>query len=392
MGLGASSCTDLPNIDEFTWFKSKEDSLVFGEGFVDQPYASQSFINISGMSYGAISKPAVLALSKGAADAGIWLNTGEGGLSPYHLSGGADIVFQIGTAKYGVRDHEGNLCHKRLQEIAHHDQVKMFELKLSQGAKPGKGGMLPGKKVSEEISRIRGIPVGSDSISPNGHPEIRSIDDLLDMIESIRISVKKPVGINFALGQTDFIELLAQAIKKRGSASAPDFITVDSADGGTGAAPQPFMDYIGLPLSESLPLVVDTLIRYDLRRRIKVIASGKLLTPSRAAWALALGADVIVSARGFMFSLGCIQALQCNKNTCPTGITTHNKKLQRGLVPKDKAKRVAYYAKNLIKEVTTIANACGVNSPRQLQRHHIHVIQASGPSRSLAELHPIPES
>ena len=169
-------------------------------------------------------------------------------------------------------------------------------------------------------------------------------------------------------------------------------MTVDSADGGTGAAPQPLMDYVGLPISESLPYVIDTLELHHLRSRVKVICSGKLLTPSKGAWALAMGADVFVSARGFMFALGCIQALQCNKNTCPTGITTHNKKLQRGLVPKDKAERVANYAKNIVKEISVIAHSCGVADPRQLQRHHVAVIQTSGPSQTLATVFPRPST
>ncbi len=311
----------------------------------DKPYTTDSIFNISGMSYGAISKPAVLALSNGARMAGCWMNTGEGGLSPYHLEGGADIVFQIGTAKYGVRDHEGNLSDEKLCEIAAHDQVKMFEIKLSQGAKPGKGGILPGGKVTEEISKIRGIPVGSDSISPNRHPDIDSGDDLLDMIDRIRTVTGKPVGIKAVMGAYGWIDENLEKIKARGIESAPDFITVDSADGGTGAAPMSLIDYMGLPIQESLPLVVDRLKAHNLRDRIKVIASGKLITPAEVAWAFAVGADFVVSARGFMFALGCIQALQCNKNTCPTGITTHNKKLQSGLDPVIKAERVRNYAK-----------------------------------------------
>lgn len=351
------------------------------------PYTTSSIFNISGMSYGAISKPAVQALSKGAKQAGCWMNTGEGGLTPMHLEGGADIVFQIGTAKNGVRNLEGKLDDGRLRDIAAHSQVKMFEIKLSQGAKPGKGGILPGAKVSAEIAAIRNIPVGVDAISPNRHPDIRNNDQLLDSIGHIRAVTGKPTGMKLVLGGSEWLDELFANINLRGHASAPDFIALDSADGGTGAAPQALIDDMGLPLRESLPMLVDKLVEYGLRDRIKVIAAGKLITPADVAWALCMGADFVNSARGFMFALGCIQALQCNRNTCPTGITTHNLHLQRGLVPEDKAERVAFYHQNITYEVGMIAHACGVREPRDLNRNHCRVVGPSGLSVPLSVLH-----
>jgi glutamate synthase domain-containing protein 2 len=354
----------------------------------EHPYIARSFYNISGMSYGAISKPAVMALSKGAKMAGCWMNTGEGGLTTFHLEGGADLVFQIGTAKYGVRTSTGQLSDDRLRELAAIDQVKMFEIKLSQGAKPGKGGILPGAKVTEEIARIRGIPLGIDSISPNRHPDINNNAQLLDMIERIREVTGKPVGIKTVIGGCGWTDDLCQEILKRGPESAPDFITIDGADGGTGAAPMPLIDAMGLPLRESLPLVVDKLHLYDLRKRIKIVASGKLINSSDVAWALCVGADFVTSGRGFMFALGCIQALQCNKNTCPTGITTHDPKLQRGLNPENKAVRVANLVKNMTHEVGIIAHSCGVHSPQELCRSHARVVQANGLSVQVDQLFP----
>lgn len=356
--------------------------------YCEKPYITASFFNISGMSYGAISKPAVLALSNGARMAGCWMNTGEGGLSPYHLQGGADIVFQIGTAKNGVRDLEGNLNDDKLKETAAHEQVKMFEIKMSQGAKPGKGGILPGCKVTDEIANVRGLKPGQDAISPNRHLDVNSNDDLLDMIDRVRKVTGKPVGFKAVIGAYGWLDALFKEINKRGIESAPDFMTVDSADGGTGAAPMPLMDDMGLPLRESLPLLVDKLNEYGLRDRIKVVSSGKLITPADVAWALCVGADIITSARGFMFALGCIQALQCNKNTCPTGITTHNLKLQKGLDPEDKAIRVMNYAKNMTKEVGILAHSCGVNTPRELDRRHARIVTQNGLSVALNELHP----
>ena len=366
--------------------------VTIGENYARQAYTTASIFNISGMSYGAISKPAVLALSYGAQKAGGWMNTGEGGLSPYHLEGGADIVFQIGTAKYGVRDEAGNLSDEKLRQIAAHDQVRMFELKLSQGAKPGKGGILPAEKVSNAIADIRGIPVGQDSISPNRHPEIANNDDLLDMIHHIRDITGKPVGFKAVIGDNAWLDDLCENINRRGPEYAPDFITVDSADGGTGAAPQSLMDYVGLPIQESLPLVVDSLVKHGMRQRIKVVASGKLINPSEVAWALCMGADFVVSARGFMFALGCIQALQCNKNTCPTGITTHDVKLQKGLVAEQKSIRVHNYIKNIVHEVGIIAHSCGVRSPRELNRSHARIVLENGTSVSFEDIYPCKSS
>ncbi len=356
------------------------------------PYVTASIFNISGMSYGAISKPAVLALSSGAKAAGCWMNTGEGGLSPYHLEGGADIVFQIGTAKNGVRDLDGNLNDDKLIEIAAHPEVKMFEIKMSQGAKPGKGGMLPGEKVTEEIAAIRGINVGANAFSPNRHVDITNFDDLLDMINRIRDVTGKPVGFKMVVGSPIQVDNLLSAIIKRDVTSAPDFITIDGAEGGTGAAPMALIDSVGMSLRESLPILVDKLKQYGLRDRVKVVASGKLITPSAVAWALCAGADFIVSARGFMFSLGCIQALQCNKNTCPTGITTHDLKLQRGLNPKAKAVRVASYVNNMVNEVGIIAHSCGVKNPRALNRTHARIVTGNGRTVGMDELFPEPES
>jgi glutamate synthase domain-containing protein 2 len=353
-----------------------------------KPFGTDSLFNISAMSYGAISRPAVLALSNGARMAGVWMNTGEGGLSPYHLQGGADLVFQMGTAKYGVRDAGGMLCDDRLRELAAHETVRMFEIKLSQGAKPGKGGILPGGKVTAEVAMIRGIPIGQDSISPNRHPDINDAGDLLDMIERIRTVTGKPVGFKAVIGAYGWLDELFREVRRRGTESAPDFITVDSADGGTGAAPMSLMDYVGLPIRESLPLVVDKLNEWGLRERVKVAASGKLVTPAEAAWALCVGADWVNSARGFMFALGCIQALQCNRNTCPTGITTHNKRLQRGLDPTDKAERVRRYAESMHREIGVIAHSCGVPEPRRLRRYHCRIVMETGRSIPLNELYP----
>jgi len=374
----------LPTLDEDAVMAP---SRIIGPG-CDSPYEAKSLFNISGMSYGALSKPAVRALSRGAARAGCWLNTGEGGLSDWHLEGKADIVFQIGTAKYGVRGKDGSLDEKKLAAVAARPSVKMFEIKLSQGAKPGKGGILPAAKVNREIARIRGIPARRASLSPNRHPEINSMDDLLDFVERVRRVTGKPTGLKMVIGSYGWLDDLFEEIKRRGPNSAPDFLTVDSADGGSGAAPMSLIDNMGMPIQESLPYLVDRLNAHGLRERITVIASGKLVTPTEVAWALCSGADFVASARGFMFALGCIQALRCHKDTCPTGVTTHNPRLQAGLDPRQKSVRVANYVKNIIHEVGVIAHACGVPEPRRLRRHHARVVMPDGRSCLLSELYP----
>lgn len=363
------------------------DPMVIGAG-ARVPYLARSFFNISGMSYGAISRPAVRALSRGAKEAGIWLNTGEGGLSAHHLEGGCDIVFQIGTAKYGVRDENGGLSDDKLSELAAHENVRMFEIKLAQGAKPGKGGILPGAKISDEIAQIRGIPTGIDSISPNRHPEMDSFEDLLDMIARVREVTGKPVGIKTVFGAEDSFRELFEAIAARGPDSAPDFITLDGGEGGTGASPQPLVDIVGMSIREALPVVTNLRDEYGLKERIRMIASGKLVNPSDVAWAVACGADFVTTARGFMFALGCIQAMKCNRNTCPTGITTHDPRLQKGLVVKDKYIRVANYARGIIHDVETIAHSVGVAEPRLMRRRHMRIVQGSGASIPMNKILP----
>ena len=363
-------------------------AVVIGEGFCRHPYTARSLVNISGMSFGALSAPAIQALSLGAAEAGCWLDTGEGGLSPHHVLGNCEIIMQIGTARYGIRDQYGEFSKERAIELA--QRVSAFEIKLSQGAKPGKGGVLPGGKVTEEIAQIRGIPAGIDSLSPNRHSDIANIDELLDRIHMIRELTGKPVGVKTAIGGLEFSNALCEAVLRRGQDYAPDFLAIDGGEGGSGAAPQVLADHMGMPIMEALPRVVDDLMAAGLKQRIKVIAAGKLVTPAKAAWALCTGADFINTARGFMFSLGCIQAMRCHNNTCPTGITTHNKRLQRGLVVNEKYLRVANYARGMNKELEMIAHSCGLKHARELRREHVRLVQTAGNSTAMNILYPYP--
>ena len=366
--------------------------LPIGEGFCKAPFIARSVVNISGMSFGAISEPAVRALSRGAALAGCWMDTGEGGLSPFHLEGGCDVIMQIGTANYGVRDDAGNFSAERAKEVASHPQVKAFEIKLSQGAKPGKGGVLPAAKVTDQIAGIRGIPAHQDSISPNRHRDVANVDQLLDKIAFVRELTGKPVGVKTAIGGWQFINEVCDAVNRRGPEYAPDFLAIDGGEGGSGAAPQALMDHMALPIAEALPRVVDSLIESGLRGRIRVIAAGRLVTSAKAAWALCVGADFVNTARGFMFSLGCIQALRCHQNTCPTGVTTHNQRLQRGLVVQEKYLRVANYAMGMNKEIDMIAHSCGCRQARELKREHVRIVQTAGHSTALNMLYPYPEA
>ncbi len=372
----------FPRLDEEA---SDPPPVEFGP-YAKNPYRVASIINISAMSYGALSKPAVQALSRGAKLAGCYMNTGEGGLAPYHLEGRCDIIFQIGTAKYGVRNGQGGLDDKKLERLAANVEVKMIEIKLAQGAKPGKGGILPAVKVSREVAKIRGIPAGKASISPNRHPEIDNVEELLDFVNHVRDVSGLPTGFKTVLGAYGWLDKLCDAIERRGIESAPDFITLDGGDGGTGAAPMSLMDNVGLPLKQSLPMLTDVLERRGMRDRIKVIASGKLVTPAEVAWAYCAGADVVNTARGFMFSIGCIQALRCHNNNCPTGVTTHKKSLQGGLNPKVKGPQVASYVEKMRKDVAMIAHSCGAAHARDLKLFHVRIQQDDGTSVPLDEL------
>jgi glutamate synthase domain-containing protein 2 len=344
--------------------------IATGPGASREPYAARSFFNISGMSYGALSHAAVSALSRGAKLAGVWMSTGEGGLSSFHLEGGGDIIMQIGTAKYGVRDAEGNLSEDRLREIAAYPQVKMFEVKLAQGAKPGKGGVLPGNKVTAEISAIRGITQGQDSISPNRHRDIGSIQELGEFIARVREITGKPVGVKFVVGNPKFVDDWFGDCQDHPE-HCPDYVHVDGGEGGTGAAPAPLADYVGLPITQALPYVAGLRFEHGLQGRIRIIAAGKLVTPDKVAWALCMGADFVSSARGFMFSLGCIQAMKCASGHCPTGVTAVDPKLIAGLDPADKAVRVARYARRMVDEVEMIAHSCGLSDVTGFGPRHV---------------------
>ena len=304
--------------EEKTVYPGKTIGVTEGPGACRTPFQAKHFFNISGMSYGALSHAAVTALSQGAKMAGIWMATGEGGLAKYHLNGGADIIMQMGTAKYGVRDKDGNLSEDRLREIAAYPQVRMFEVKLAQGAKPGKGGILPAAKVSAEIAEIRGIPAGQDSISPNRHKDIANIAELGAFIDRVRRVTGKPVGVKIVAGHPEFLDDWFTDVVAN-PAHCPDYIQIDGGEGGTGAAPAPLADYVGLPITQALPLVVAARARHGLKERIRIIASGKLITPDKVAWALCIGADFVSSARGFMFSLGCIQAMKCGSENARPG-------------------------------------------------------------------------
>ncbi|MBB5372448.1 FMN-binding glutamate synthase family protein [Acidocella aromatica] len=355
-------------------YPGKQIGITEGPGASREPYMAKSFFNISGMSYGALSRAAVTSLSRGAKMAGVWMSTGEGGLSQFHLDGGGDLIMQIGTAKYGVRDEHGNLSDDRLREIAAYPQVRMFEVKLAQGAKPGKGGILPAHKVTPEIAKIRGIPEGKDSISPNRHTDIGNIRELGVFIEHVRTVTGKPVGVKFVMGDPGFVDEWF-AYCANNPAHCPDYVQIDGGEGGTGAAPEPLADYVGLPITEALPYVAGLRHEYGLDSRIRIIASGKLITPDKVAWALCMGADFISSARGFMFSLGCIQAMKCGTGHCPTGVTAVDERLIKGLDPADKAVRVARYAQKVRDEVEIIAHSCGLTDASHFAPRHVTEIE-----------------
>jgi glutamate synthase domain-containing protein 2 len=326
---------------------------------------------ISAMSFGALGQNAVRSLARGAKLAGITMNTGEGGYPKYHLLEKTDIIFQMGTAKFGVRNDDGTLNDEKLKKLSENPNIKMIEIKFSQGAKPGKGGLLPKEKITKEISVLRGVPMGQDVISPAGHAECTDSKSTVQFIKKVQDISKLPVGIKLVLGNEEQFRSLVKEMKKQ--SIFPDYIAIDGAEGGTGAAPKSFMDDIGVPLFPALKTVQEILVKEEVRDKLKIIASGKLINPGKQIIAIALGADAIYTARGFMLALGCIQALRCNKNDCPVGITTQNQKLQRGLDIKDKSIRVANYANNIDKEFKELLTATGSKNYKDLRHNKLYI-------------------
>lgn len=346
--------------------------VTFGEERkLKNSYTITKPIIISAMSFGALGENAVRSLSRGAKRANIPINTGEGGYPKYHLLENPDVIFQMGTAKFGIRNHDGTLNDEKLKKLAEKPNIKMIEIKLSQGAKPGKGGILPKEKITEEISELRGVPMGKDVISPPGHPECTNNQTTIQFIKRVQDVSKLPVGIKLALGSEEEFRSLVKEMRKQ--KIFPDYIALDGAEGGTGAAPKSFMDDMGVPLFPALQTVQKILCEERVRNNTKIIASGKLINPGKQVIAIALGADAIYSARGFMLSLGCIQALRCNKNDCPAGITTQDKKLQKGLNINDKSKRVANYANSLNKEFKEILSSTGSKTYLDLRKDRLYI-------------------
>ena len=335
-----------------------------------QPY-SASLLNISAMSFGALSKNAILALNKGAKTGGFAHNTGEGGISDYHLEHGGDLIWQIGTGYFGCRTESGTFCAESFAKKASQPSIKMIEIKLSQGAKPGHGGILPAEKNSAEIARIRHVTVGTQVNSPSVHSAFSTPIEMMNFIQQLReLAQGKPVGFKLAIGRRSEFVALCKAMVETGI--TPDFITVDGGEGGTGAAPLEYSNSIGMPLRDALAFVCDCLNGFDLKKDIKVIASGKILTGFHLVKNLSLGADMCNSARGMMLALGCVQSLICNTNHCPTGVATQNEKLANGLVVPSKAERVARFHKETVKSAMEIVASAGLKNPSELDRTYIY--------------------
>ncbi len=343
--------------------------VTIGSDLCKKPY-SASIFNISAMSYGSLSQNAVLALNGGAKDGGFAHNTGEGGLSPHHLAPGGDIIWQIGTGYFGCRDLKGNFDPELFTKNSSLPQVKMIELKISQGAKPGHGGILPAAKVSKEISLIRNVPMGQDVLSPPGHSAFHDADSMMHFIQKLReLSQGKPIGIKLCLGyHHEFDELISSMLKLK---LYPDYIVVDGAEGGTGAAPLEFTNYMGTPGKDALIYVVNKLKDAGLKEKIKVISTGKITTAFDIMRLLCLGADGTYAARSMLLALGCIQALRCNTNFCPTGVATQDQSLMNGLHVPSKRARVTNFHNETLKVVAEMLGAMGLHSHFELNRSHL---------------------
>lgn len=355
-----------------------------GEHHCTQPY-SASRINISAMSFGALSNHAVQALNRGAHLAGCYQNTGEGGLTEYHLKEGGDITWQIGTGYFGCRTEEGHFDPDKFKAKAQHPHVKMIEVKISQGAKPSHGGVLPAAKITPEIATIRGIPLGKDCLSPPMHTAFTTPIGLLEFIAQLReLSGGKPVGFKLTIGRRGEFMSICKAMLETGI--TPDFITVDGAEGGTGAAPLEFSNRLGKPIDEALAFVHNCLVGTHLRDKVRVIASGKIVTGFDVVKKIAMGADICNIARGFMFSVGCIQALRCHTNTCPTGVTTQDPRRTKALVIAYKGPHAANFHRNTLKSVLELIGAMGVDHPDHLNPNMIFYRMNEGMSVSYSEL------
>ncbi|MCB2090871.1 MAG: FMN-binding glutamate synthase family protein [Alphaproteobacteria bacterium] len=360
--------------------------LMFGAVNCAKPY-SASLLNISAMSFGALSPNAITALSKGAAHGNFAHNTGEGGLSPYHMKGGGDLIWQIGTGYFGCRHKDGSFNREKFQEKASLDQVKMIEIKLSQGAKPSHGGILPGVKVNKEIADIRGLEVGVDAISPPAHSTFSTPLGLLNYVAELReLSGGKPVGFKLCIGIRSQFMGICKAMLESGI--IPDFITVDGAEGGTGAAPVAFTNRLGTPINEAISFVHNCLTGINKRADIRLIASGKVATGYDMVTKMALGADTCNSARAMMFALGCVQSLHCNTNKCPTGIATQDRSRWKSLDVEDKYKRVTNFHHSTIHSFTEILGAMGLDHPGKLIPAHIERYMDDGSRKSFAEFYP----
>ncbi|WP_413581006.1 FMN-binding glutamate synthase family protein [Bdellovibrio sp. HCB288] len=344
--------------------------ITIGGELCTQPY-SMSLLNISAMSFGSLSTASILALNGGAKDGGFAHNTGEGGISPYHLQPDGDLIWQVGTGYFGCRTHDGDFDPELFKTNSRRPQVKMIELKLSQGAKPGHGGMLSGKKVTEEIARIRNVPVGKDVLSPPGHKAFSDAAGMLEFIAKLReLSGGKPVGIKMCLGHRQEFQELVNLMRARNS--YPDYIVVDGAEGGTGAAPLEFSNYIGTPGVDALVVVIDTLKAAGIKDKIKVIATGKITTAFDIVKLLCIGADATYAARSMMLALGCIQALRCNNNKCPTGVATQDPNLVKGLHVPTKRERVKNFHQETLESVAHMIGAMGISHHSDLNRSHLH--------------------
>lgn len=334
-----------------------------------KPY-SASVLNVSAMSFGSLGRNAIEALNLGAKTAGCYHDTGEGGLSPYHRIHGGDIVWELGSGYFGARNRDGTFSPERFAERATDDQVKMVEIKLSQGAKPGHGGVLPAAKVTPEIAEIRGIPLGEDCISPSRHSAFSTPAQMMEFVAQLReLSGGKPVGIKLCVGHPSEVFALAKAMVKTGI--QPDFVVVDGAEGGTGAAPHELADHLGMPLREGLILMRNALVGTGLRQEVRLAASGKVTSGFSMAANMAIGADWCNAARAFMFSLGCVMSMRCHTGTCPTGVTTNDPHLQRGLVVDEKAERVASFHRHSVHALAELVAAAGLEHPRELLPHHV---------------------